>query len=116
VDTDGDGLTDVDPWSPSGDDCASDYFELLVGYRVLLDGEPTFREVFTNDTDGDGRSDGVEIDPPLPCDVETDPLVPDVCITVSYREVGWDLFSMGGRGKGLLVLHLDVAGWDDRAP
>ena len=54
----------------------TDDFELLVGYRVLLGGESTFRHVLTNplvrDTDLDGSLDSVERSRFQPTDA-TDP-------------------------------------------
>ncbi len=92
--------------SDSDGDTLSDSDELLKGYRVLLAGEQAFRQIFTNpmvrdtdfdgredqfekirnpptdatdpDTDDDGRSDGVEFS------TGTDPLVPDISVTVRY--------------------------------
>lgn len=110
-------------------DGMTDHFELLVGYRVLIGGEPTFRQVFTNplvmdtdldgvpdnserlgnvygpeirvtdatdpDTDDDGRSDGVE-------DIaNSNPLEPDVSITVTYKRL--ILNSIPGDGGNALA-------------
>ena len=96
--------------SDSDNDGLTDSFELLEGYRVLLAGEQEFRQVFTNpldqDTDFDGRTDYQELhrtailadatdatDPDTDDDGRTDgrehevmtnPLVPDVHVTVKY--------------------------------
>jgi hypothetical protein len=106
----------------SDTDGISDYDELLKGYRVLLGGESTFRQVYTNplvadtdldgvndnlewsrnpptdatdpDTDDDGRSDGVERS------AGSDPLVPDVSITVTYKKLIMNrITDVGGSGN-----------------
>lgn len=100
----------TDPTRTDSDgDSLSDYFELLQGYRVLIAGEATFRQVYTNplladtdldgifdqneanrvpptdatdpDTDDDGRSDGLE------AQAFTNPLVPDVGVSVNAHRI-----------------------------
>lgn len=104
TDTDNDGLTD--------------HFELLVGYQVLLNGEPTFRHVltspFTGDTDFDGATDFEERAATPPTDAtdpdtdddgrtdgqeqiaNTDPLVPDLRVTVRYSQIQFAGTTAGG--------------------
>jgi hypothetical protein len=103
-DTDGDGL-----W---------DNRELVIGYRLVVPGESVPRQIYTSpltfdtdrdgisdndeyyfsdatviDTDEDGRSDGVEKSS------GTNPLVPDVGITVTYKRLLLDkITDPGGSG------------------
>lgn len=88
-------------------DLLTDFEELIEGYRVLLAGESTFRQIFTNplvqdtdfdglidyteraletdgtdpDTDEDGRTDGQEVS------VGSDPLVPDLAVEITVQRV-----------------------------
>jgi len=95
--------------SDTDNDGISDYNELLVGYRMLLPGESSFRQIFTNpltgDTDLDGRGDLAEMsrtpptdatDPDTDDDGSTDgqefasggdPLVRDLVVTVELSKV-----------------------------
>lgn len=112
-DTDGDGLRDD--------------FELLQGYAIRLPGETSFRQVFTNplladtdfdgvsdfdeknrmfagkaaptdatdpDSDDDGRTDGTERD------TGTNPLVPDISITVAFQRIEIDQIQDPGGAEG----------------
>jgi hypothetical protein len=97
--------------------------ELLTGYRILIAGEPSFRQIFTNplvadtdldgltddeewgktdatdpDTDDDGRTDFQEVNAIPP----TDPLVPDLQITVRFQQL-----QLNGAGIGSYDLQWD---------
>lgn len=104
-DTDGDGL-----W---------DSTELVNGYRLVVPGESVPRQIYTNpltfDTDGDGLSDDdefyysdatvIDTDEDGRSDrVEnssgTDPLVPDVSVTVTYKRLLLDRISDPGGAGG----------------
>jgi hypothetical protein len=117
----------TDPTRVSTDtDGISDYDELITGYRILIAGEPTFREIFTNplllDTDLDGLWDSTErnfqhtdgTDPDTDGDGRTDfdevvggsnPLVPDMRVTVRYLQMKLN----GGPGTYDLQWDLNVA-------
>jgi hypothetical protein len=108
IDTDGDRLSD------SG--------ELVYGYRLVVPGESVPRQIYTNpltfdtdgdglsdldefnysdatviDTDEDGRSDGVEKS------AGTNPLIPDVSVTVTYKRLLLDRISDPGGNGGAEV-------------
>ncbi|MFC1665449.1 hypothetical protein ACFL17_07455 [Pseudomonadota bacterium] len=107
------------------EDTLTDDYEVKVGYRVLLGGEPAFRQIYTNplvkdtdldgvddneerkgkgtdavpsestdatdpDTDDDGRTDGLEKS------AGTDPLVPDVGVTIFADRLTVDKISDAG--------------------
>ena len=103
--------------------------ELLTGYRILIAGEPSFRQIFTNpleadtdldgrtdnqewnftdatdpDTDGDGRTDGAETD------AFTDPLVQDLRATIQYRQVKLNGGGLGGNYAAQWRFHLAEGG------
>jgi hypothetical protein len=104
-DTDGDGL--------------DDRRELVVGYRLVVPGESVPRQIYTNpltfdtdgdgvsdidefynsdatviDTDEDGRSDGLE------STSNTNPLIPDVGVTVTYKRLLLDKITDTGGANG----------------
>jgi hypothetical protein len=108
--------------SDSDYDGISDSQELVRGYRLVVPGDSDFRQIYTNprtedtdkdgvrdgdeyyytdataiDTDGDGRSDGKEKS------TGTDPLIPDVSITVTYKRLLLDKITDTGGSAGAEV-------------
>jgi hypothetical protein len=115
----------------SDSDDISDYDELLVGYRVFIGGESSFRQVYTNplvldtdldgvddkdewfaesptdatdpDTDDDGRSDGLE------SKSFTNPLVKDVGVSVTLSSINIKTITdVGGSGGAELAWYITV--------
>jgi hypothetical protein len=130
----------TEPFSTDTDkDGLDDNVELLEGYRVLLAGESSFREIFTNplvdDTDFDGRTDREERDRPFPTDATdpdtdgdgrtdgqefisgSDPLVRDIAVEIKMlRVIVSTTQGDGANGDAEMTWWFTTQGPSDSAP
>ncbi|MFQ3189771.1 MAG: hypothetical protein ACI936_000897 [Paraglaciecola sp.] len=106
--------------SDTDGDYIGDYTELVVGYRLVVPGESVPRQIFTNpltwDTDGDGVHDRDEYDDPSDATVidtdgdgrsdlverlaNTNPLVPDVAVSINAERIIIDKITDSGGNEG----------------